>query len=226
MLDLCFYTVFIGLDTNQSFQIPALPSEKYNCYYFTNNNKIINMLANTKWIPVYLEVIPADDTYDSCMKAKYLKVFPEHYAEINKYHYTCYLDSKLGKVSDAAVESLITEYCINSNKAMLLRRHWIVGPDVFEELQESMLQRRYVAHESQYRAYINRQIAAGLSSVTKDHYACGFIIRDMHNLVTRDINQDWYAHILECGIQDQISFFFVKQKYLDHLVPIDVSVFV
>jgi hypothetical protein len=27
------------------------------------------------------------------------------------------------------------------------------------------------------------------------------------------INEEWYKNILECGIQDQVSFFFVKQLF-------------
>ena len=35
-----------------------------------------------------------------------------------------------------------------------------------------------------------------------------------HNKINT-INTTWYQHIKECGIQDQISFFFVKQLFND-----------
>jgi hypothetical protein len=34
-----------------------------------------------------------------------------------------------------------------------------------------------------------------------------------------EINTTWYEHINECGIQDQISFFFVKQLFNDNIYP-------
>jgi hypothetical protein len=35
----------------------------------------------------------------------------------------------------------------------------------------------------------------------------------------KEINNTWYQHIQECGIQDQISFFFVKQLFNDYIYP-------
>ena len=32
---------------------------------------------------------------------------------------------------------------------------------------------------------------------------------------TNEINEFWYNEIKECGIEDQISFQFVQQKYAD-----------
>ena len=37
------------------------------------------------------------------------------------------------------------------------------------------------------------------------------------------INETWYAHIQECGIQDQISFFFVKQLFDAYIFPFTES---
>jgi hypothetical protein len=33
------------------------------------------------------------------------------------------------------------------------------------------------------------------------------------------INTTWYEHINECGIQDQISFFFIKQLFNNDIYP-------
>ena len=33
-----------------------------------------------------------------------------------------------------------------------------------------------------------------------------------------ELNNTWYQHIEECGIQDQISFFFVKQLFNDDIL--------
>ena len=35
------------------------------------------------------------------------------------------------------------------------------------------------------------------------------------------INESWYSHIQECGMQCQISFFFAKQPYQDVIMGVD-----
>jgi len=41
---LAYYTYFIGSDNNIAFKIPELPSEKYDCYYYTNNKNLYKLI--------------------------------------------------------------------------------------------------------------------------------------------------------------------------------------
>ncbi len=41
----------------------------------------------------------------------------------------------------------------------------------------------------------------------------------MKHEIINELNNTWYKHILECGIQDQISFFFVKQLFEPFIHP-------
>ena len=70
-----------------------------------------------------------------------------------------------------------------------------------------------------YLNYIIKQLQNGLSDITDYHCACGFLIRNMKHPKINEINEMWYNHILECGIQDQISFFFIKQYFKDYILP-------
>jgi hypothetical protein len=45
------------------------------------------------------------------------------------------------------------------------------------------------------------------------------VIRNMKHEKIQKINNTWYNHIQECGIQDQISFFFVKQLFEGCIYP-------
>ena len=63
--NLAFYTCFYGSDTNMAFQIPELPSLKYNCYYYTNNNSMILKLKETKLIAIYDHKPTNDDLIES-----------------------------------------------------------------------------------------------------------------------------------------------------------------
>ncbi len=211
--NLAFYTYFYGSNQNPACKIPPLPSEIYPCYYFTNNQTILENLRQTKWIGVYHDIPTKDDVIESCMTGKHIKTMPQLYRELKDYDYTCFLDSKLGKVNEAFVENFITKYFIEQNYALLLREHWYIRHNVWDEYNESMRQPRYVLESEKYKNYIQNQVKNGLSDITEHHCACGFLIRNMKHEKINEINTTWFTHIQECGIQDQISFFFVKQLF-------------
>jgi hypothetical protein len=217
--NLAFYTYFYGSDHNPSFKIPELPSLKYKCYYYTNNQSIFGMLKDTNWIGIYIDISINDDLIQSCMIGKHLKTMPQEYNELKEYDYLCFLDSKLDKVNEQFVEDFIHKYFIENNYALLLRKHWFVHDNVWNEYNESMKQKRYKMQEEQYKNYIQKQINNGLSEITENHSACGFLIRNMKHDKMIEINAEWYKHIQECGIQDQISFFFVKQLFNEYILP-------
>jgi len=160
------------------------------------------------------------------MIAKHVKVVPHEYTELTKYDFLCFLDSKLAHVSDTFVECMIDKFFIKQNYALLLREHMFINYgtknrniSVWDEFNESMPQHRYFIEADKYRTYIGTQITNGLSECTRDHCACGFLIRNMRHTKMVELNNTWYSHIQECGIQDQISFFFVKQLFSEYIYP-------
>lgn len=217
---LCFYTVYIG----GSGQVSSVPSLEYDCYYFSNNVDLLKQATQAGWISIYRN-IQTQSEIESCFKAKHVKILPHTYDIFKQYKYTCFTDSKLDVVNENKIKELINKYMIEKQNSMILRRHWFVSPNVYAEVAESFLQGRYREQKDLIYTYIKRQIASGLSEITEDHMACGFIIRDMYNPITELINNTWYEHIEQCGIQDQISFFFVKQLFIDCIVGIDDNVF-
>jgi hypothetical protein len=214
-LKLCFYTCFYGSDSNKAFNIPPIPSNKYKCFYYTNNKLLLEKLKESKWIGVYDNVITQDDIIESCMAGKKPKVLPHTYKELNEFDYTCFYDSKFGLINEIFLEIMINKYLIQENYALLVREHPFIKGDIFHEFNESMLQDRYIMQKDQYTTYINKQLDNGLNKITKTHATCCVLIRNMKHPKIKDINNTWYKHIEECGIQDQISFFFIKQLYKD-----------
>lgn len=216
-MDLAFYTCFYGSDMNTSFKIPEIPSLKYNCYYFTNNHSMIVKLKETKWIAIYDNKPTTDDVIESCMAGKHIKTSPHEYKELQNYSYLCFLDSKLEKVNETFVEDYITKYFIEQNYALLLRKHTFFlmydKINVWDEYSISMHQPRYIVETGKYINYINNQTNKGFADTTNYHCMCGFLIRNMKHEKIKELNAAWYQHIQECGIQDQISFFFVKQLF-------------
>lgn len=216
-MNLAFYTCFYGSNSNPAFAIPALPSLKYKCYYFTNNNTMIDHLKTTKWIGIYDNKPTHDDLIESCMAGKHVKTSPHEYKELKEYDYLCFLDSKLPKVNETLLEEFVDKYFIKQNYALLLREHYFLKPNVWNEYNNCLIHYRYQLQKNQMLNYINKQIANGLREEIPQHSACGFLIRNMKHPKIDHINNCWYEHIQECGIEDQISFFFVKQLFYENI---------
>jgi len=223
---LAFYTCFYGTRSNSGFKIPPLPSEKYDCYYFTNNKEMFEELQRTKWKAVFDNKPETADENESAMYAKYVKAMPHRSDFIKEYDYTCYLDSKLDKVSEIFVKERIDRYFVNSEKALLLRDHvFIKDADVMREYNESMFQQRYTKEKDRIMSYINKCLMKGLKQKIDKHSQTGLLIRNMKHPKINGINNKWYDDILECGIQCQVSFFFVKQIYGEHIVSFSENPF-
>jgi hypothetical protein len=123
----------------------------------------------------------------------------------------------LEKIKKTKWIGIYDKYLIQEDYALLMREHNFIKNNVLDEFNESMKQKRYVEQKDQYLTYINNQIKNGLSKSTEKHAMCNVLIRNMKHSKIKDINNTWYSHIQECGIQDQISFFFVKQLYKDYI---------
>jgi len=217
---LAFYTCFYGANTNIAFKIPELPSDIYDCYYYTNNKDLLKEIKKTKWKGIYDEKSVSTDSNISTMQGKYVKTLPHNLDAIKNYDYTCFLDSKLGKLSEAFILNLIEEHFIQGSYALLLREHeFIKDANVWNEFNASMGQERYRNESDRIKAYIYGQVEKGGVEQTDKHCQCGLLVRNMKHPKTPEINEKWYAHIEECGIQDQISFFFVKQHFKEYILP-------
>lgn len=219
--NLAFITCFYGTSDNPAFKIPELPSDKYDCYYFSNNKDLLEKVTVKGWKPIYDDKPVTENLIESCMYGKRIKVLPHEFKILDNYQYLCFLDSKLDKISLSFVERNIDEYFIKGNYALLLKQHNFISPNVWNEFNESMKQERYVLEKEKYINYINNQLSKGLKPETQQHAQCGYLIRDMKHPKIIDLNNTWYKHIEECGIQDQISFFFVKQLFKEciHIFP-------
>jgi hypothetical protein len=225
-MNLAFYTYFYGSERNGAFKIPTIPSLKYKCFYYTNNLSLLFLLKKTKWIPIYDNKKTNDDIIQSNMMGKYIKTCPHMFPHLKEFDYLCYLDSKLEHVSETFVEDYIRKYFLantntntNTNYALILRNHTFIKPNVWEEYSVSMEQHRYKIQSDTYKKYINSQVDSGLKTETPYHCQCGFLIRNMKHPEINNIGETWLHHIQMCGIQDQISFFFVKQLFSDYILP-------
>jgi hypothetical protein len=212
-LNLAFYTCFYGSNNNAAFVIPELPSFKHPCFYYTNNKTIFETLKNTDWIGVWDDVQTTEDLVECSYVAKHVRVKTSEYKELQDYDYVCYLDSKLQKVNELFVEDLIAEYFIEKDYVMLLRQHSNIDNCVWAEAFECMLQERYRSQANSIYYYIHSQLSRALSQITEKHATTSLLIKNMKHERSRELEEVWYEHIQSCGIECQISFFFVKQLF-------------
>jgi hypothetical protein len=169
-------------------------------------------LKKTQWIPIFDDKKSEDDLIENNMIGKYIKACPHLHEILKQYDYLCFFDSKLN-VSDTFVQELINKFFIQQNYAMAIHEHWFIHNNVWNEFDASMYQERYKLQEDKYKTYIQKQVQNGLSEITEHHAAIGFIVKNMKHPKINQLNETWYQHILECGIQCQIAFFFVKQLF-------------
>jgi uncharacterized protein YqiB (DUF1249 family) len=111
----------------------------------------------------------------------------------------------------------------DDNCGLIIREHFFISGNVWDEFKVSMVHNRYRMQQQRYIDYINKQVSLGLKDTTPNHFLGGFLIRNMKHPQINKFNETWYSHILECGIQDQISLFFVKQLYPKFIKSFDAE---
>lgn len=215
-LDIAFYTCYFGSDNAWSNQVHAPPSKEHPCYYFTNNNKTLEVAREKGWIAVWEPIPVENDEIRDCQNTKLLRCCPHLFEPLNKHAYLCYLDSKLWVTDLPRILSLAST--LTDDKPLVLSRHPTEYTSAWDEFNEAMKQARYISHRGQYETYIETMLRLGFQDLPLRH-CCGFRIQKQGPLTQR-IGETWYTHIGRCGIEDQISWQFVVQQFPDAVVEI------
>ena len=213
---IAFYTVFCGDNGNAANAVQAPPSKHHACFFYTNNPGTAKQAQQAGWTPKLLNWPISKDDITSAMQAKSLKAKPHDFPDLAMHDFTVYLDSKV-VVDVSAVQNLIDRF--DSSKCIFLKEHPFLAPNVWNEYNEAIKQTRYARQAGQMHAYITKQLASGLSEDASHHYWTAFLVRNMKHPYTKRINELWYKHIVECGIECQISFFFIGQLFRDFIIP-------
>jgi len=216
---IAFYTLFFGNDANWANLIPHVPSEHHDCYYFTNNQQTYNKVTWSKWSYIFMDHIPIhnDDVKDA-MSTKEMKACPHRFPILDQYDYTVYFDSKNFLDADKIIK--LIEDLDHSNSHMILPEHSCHFHNVWDEYNLCLKYPKYASQQTQYKAYLDKYLQLGFTEHINTHYTTHLIIRKKSD-TTREINETWFRHIQECGIECQISFSIVQQLYQDTIQPIE-----
>lgn len=214
---LAVYTCFFGTHTNWANRIPT-PLEGIDHYYFTNNPTTYEQLASTSWTRVWVDLPMSDDNLVCAEQTKHLRCCPEEYPQLRRYSHVCWIDSKLTFTSRTAVFDLL-DALDRSAAVWVFTRHPLPYTDVWGEYHEAIKHEKYARQQDRYSHYIQSRLAMGYSEQIPQRVCCGFSLRKMCPLAF-EIGKMWYREIQECGIEDQISFQFVHQRYEDAILMV------
>jgi hypothetical protein len=218
MLSLVFYSCFFGSDSNWAHVAPKAPSTKYPCIFYTNNMAMVEKLKHTSWTVVFIPSIPIHNcNIKDAMESKYFKACPHRLSELKDYTYWCYSDCKQW-VDGEKIEELI-HTMESEKKECVFGLHPSNFKDVWGEYVLSMQYTKYNAQKSMVDAFMKNMFEKGYSSNIENHYCTGFSIRK-HTEKTIQMNDEWFQAILECGIECQISFSFIQQRYTDTIYAV------
>ena len=147
------------------------------------------------------------------MDSKIIKACPNLLNVLNKYKITCYFDSKIN-INSYRTEKKVMELLTSDYSLMIPVHPFLNKNSVWKEYNESLKQERYKAEKVKYENYIYKQMIYGLTDYesNSNHYTTHFIIRKNNDII-KELNNKWYEHIKECGIECQISFYFIQQIY-------------
>ena len=220
MKKIAYFTCFFGGENNYSFMIPPLPSTKNDCYFFTNNPIICEKLKNTSWICIWMNIPIHNCEILDTMESKEIRCCSHRFSQLKDYEYLCWLDSKL-QIYEDKVDEIINKMDLNS-KTFALTKHPCSNDfhSVWDEYNLAIGVEKYGKQKEQYKKYIEKQLKLGFSEKINIHYCIGFfLIRTCDK--SREIGEIWYKHIQECGIEDQISFQFIRQLYDNEIMELE-----
>lgn len=199
-------------ETLNNFTFCGCRYDEYPSHFITNNPEILPIISANGWIPLLIEDMePTDDPITSASQAKLAKAVPHRFEALNQYDYLFYTDDKY-KLQESILPGLVASLRANSSP-MAMKLHPWLKPNVLFEYTESLFQKRYLDQREAIISYMSSQLMAGLNVQTERHFTTNCILRDMRHPDIVNLNETWYQHIQSCGIQCQISFFFVSQLY-------------
>lgn len=210
--DIAIYSTYCGTTKNMTWCGSSYT--EFPSYFVSNNIEVLRKVADAGWTPLYIEDLAvSEDPVISTMQGKFAKVFPDHIPSLSKYKALCFIDDK-HTVDESSLATTV-DSLLQSNAMIAFKKHPFIKPNVLSEYTESLGQARYFSGRDRMIDYITEQVNNGLKLTAPQHYAGTCIIRNTAHPKLAEFNQTWMEHISKCGIEDQISLFFVAQLFAD-----------
>ncbi|MCU4158641.1 hypothetical protein AiwAL_00775 [Acidiphilium sp. AL] len=209
MDNLAIYSIFCGPSSAKTAN-PTPVDPRYPHFFISNNYEILEETAAAGWTPVFIDLAISDDPVASATQAKIPKAAPWAIGELMGFDYLCYKDDKWLVHMDGLDENIA--FMKNANAVIGIRSHPFLGDNILFEFGESMHQPRYKSQWERMVNYITEEVANGYQLKSRI-FATGSLLRNMKHPDTEAIGKTWLEHIGRCGIECQISFDFVAQRF-------------
>lgn len=221
MDSIAIYSVFCGNSENKTFKaVPVDP--RFPHFFISNNREVLTEASAIGWMPVFVDLEISDNPVVSATQSKIAKANPRTVRELLDFDFLCYKDDKrllnMDGLADCA--SLLKE----AEAAIGIRPHPFLDDNILFEFGESMKQPRYKSQWEMMVRYITEETEKGYK-LQSQLYATGVILRNMRHEDTEVIDRTWFDHIERCGIECQISFDFVAQRF-SSILPLPINLLV
>eukprot|EP00759_Apiculatamorpha_spiralis_P049873 PhF_6_TR44501/c0_g2_i1/m.68539 len=209
---IAIYSTFCGANNNIAFVVNR--HTKFPCYMFSNNESYLHKAAEAGWIPVLLTQFTPPNPSDvvSATQAKYAKARPELLPELAPYDFLFYVDTKV-LVPEDRLEGHVAAM-LAKDSPIGIRHHPFLPSRVWAEYDEALKQHRYAIQQPMMHSYIQWRLSDPTFKPEGPgigHYWTSAILRNMRHPDIKRINEMWASDIEKCGIECQVSFFFVAQ---------------
>lgn len=204
---LAVYSCYFGIDSGARIK-EDVRSSKFGHYFYSNNDNVLYKAEKLGWNTCKIELPVSRDRVVSSSQAKIPKALPHLFGNIGMYDYLLYTDDKL-YINPEKILEIIDQI---GNFSLMVTRHPFLTGNVLLELTEAMLQERYQTQRKSMINYITEMLKSGYD-LECNMFATGVILRNMRHPDTTAINMKWYDGIVRCGIECQISFDMIAQKY-------------
>jgi hypothetical protein len=154
------------------------------------------------------------------MESKEIRCCSHRFSQLKDYEYLCWLDSKI-KIYEDKVDEIINKMELNG-KIFAMTKHPYSNrfDSVWDEYNLAITIEKYEKQKEQYKKYIEKQLKFGFSEKINIHFCIGFSLFKCCDK-SREIGEIWYKHIQECGIEDKISFQFIRQLYDNEIMELE-----
>tara|TARA_E500000178_G_scaffold267004_1_gene264421 strand:- start:1114 stop:1911 length:798 start_codon:yes stop_codon:yes gene_type:complete len=219
--DIAYVSGYIGPESSKKeYATTRIPKKipGADCYFVTNILDVAKKAENFGWIPRMVKS-PTDQSYRGCsMACKRLKVFPQSFLR-DKKKFVIWFDNKFDIISKQ-LSPVLNKW--DNSKAIAMHKHPLLSNSkglgsLQKEFDHAMGQERYQLEKQKYLDYINLERRNGYSTENQRHFTTCFIIYNLRHPETLNFQNTWWEHINRCGIQCQISMYFVAQRYPDIL---------
>jgi hypothetical protein len=208
-MNLAVYSTYCGTLENKTFNSKSVDSS-YPHFFVSNNEEVLLEASRVGYIPINLQLEISDSPVLSAYQAKIAKVIPHVITPLSEYDFLFYKDDKILLSTKKIEESVIR--LIDSDSSISIRPHPFLSGNILYEFGEAMLQPRYKSQWEQTVTYITEESKNG-TQLECQMYWTSAILRNMRHLDTIKISELWWEHINRCGIECQISFNVIAQKF-------------